>query len=249
MLFCVATTSVVANSDENFPFRTGEKLTYAIVWGPFGAGHATLRVAGIEPVDGQACYHLVGHAQTSGFVDLLYHVESEIESWLDTSTLVTRRFRQRRQEGAHRGADDSHYDYAAGQIVTTNLLNGKLKLNPLPGPGQDMLSAFYYLRTLPLQFDHETSFAISLTGTNYDVHARIDERKQLYFRPTGDIPALRVEPQPTFKFIAAGGGRMWFWVSDDNRKLPLLLVTEMKYGSIKLVLTGIESAQPTGPQP
>ena len=244
-LFLAVTTSLVANDGESFPFRTGEKLTYDILWGPIVAGHATLHVTGIETIDGKDCYHLVGRAQTSGVVDLIFHVENKIESWLDTKDLFTRRFRQVRLERKHRTADESHYDYTTGQIVTTNLLNGKLKSSPLPNAGQDLLSAFYFVRTLPLHLNYEVNFPITLTGVRYDMHARLDERKHFFSRPTGDVPALRIEPNPTLNVVASCGGRMWFWVSDDDRRLPVLLVSDIKFGSIKMVLTGIQSNQTT----
>lgn len=240
LLFCAATTPLLANENADFPFRVGEKLTYQIFWGPFAAGRATLEVAGIDQIDGKDCYHLVGEAHTSGVVDLLYHIDSQIESWLDTTSLFTRQYQQARHEGKRRTADNSHYDYPASQVVVTNLVNGKLKTFPLTGPVQDVLSAFFYVRTQPLKLNQDQSFQINLTGKSYAVQMRPDARKTLYFRPTGDIPALRIEPRPTFGIVAANGGRMWFWVSDDARKLPLLMVSEIKFGSVKLVLTGIK---------
>ena len=248
LFFCAAALPWLAEGAADFPFRVGEKLTYQILWGPFAAGQATLEVTGIEPVDGQDCYHLVGQAHTSGFVDLLYHVQSQIDSWLDTRDLFTRRFEQNRCEGKHYSADDSHYDYTAGQVVTTNFLTGRVKFTPLTGPMQDLLSAFFFIRTQPLQLERDYGFPINLAGVCHDVQVRPDKRKTLYFHPTGDVPALRLEPRPTFSIIATSGGRMWFWVSDDARKLPLLLVTEIKFGSIKLVLTGIKPA-PAAPDP
>ena len=241
-LFIVMTMALPVRATGLSPFHVGEKLTYDILWGPFVAVHASLTVAGIEQIDGQDCYHIVGQAQTTGFVDLLYHVESKIETWLDTTGFFTRRFSQTRREGKHRSAEDSQYDYTAGQVVTTNLINGQLSTVALTGPEQDVLSVFYFLRTQPLLLNHDNRLPVNLTGKHYDVAACPDQRKTLYFRATGDIPALRIEPNPTLNIVAASGGRMWFWISDDARKLPLMLVTEMKYGTIKLVLTGIEPA-------
>jgi len=33
---------------------------------------------------------------------------------------------------------------------------------------------------------------------------------------------------------------MWFWVSDDIRRLPLLVASDLKIGSAKLILNKIE---------
>jgi hypothetical protein len=35
---------------------------------------------------------------------------------------------------------------------------------------------------------------------------------------------------------------MWLWVSDDARKLPIVIVSTLKFGNIKLVLHKIEPA-------
>jgi hypothetical protein len=237
--------SLGANGGEQFPFHVGEKLTYQVFWGPFIAGHATLEVAGIEAVDGHDCYHLIGTAATTGLADLLYRIEAKTESWLDTKEFCTRRFRQDRREGKRRRADDSRYDYAAGVVVTTNFVTGKNKITPLTAPVQDLISSLYYVRTQPLQLDLPTQFPLNHSGTNYLVTARPDERKSLYIRPTGHIVALRIEPQPTLHVVASNGGRLWFWLSDDEHKLPLLVTSEMKIGNAKLVLNKIESANPT----
>ena len=44
-------------------------------------------------------------------------------------------------------------------------------------------------------------------------------------KPTGRIEALRVEPKPTLKIVAHNKGRMWFWIGDNDRHLPLQVVS------------------------
>ena len=85
---------------------------------------------------------------------------------------------------------------------------------------------------------------LNAVDTNLVVNVRPDQRKQLSIRPLGDVQALRLEPKPTLNIVAANKGRMWFWISDDERRLPLLVTTEMKLGSAKLVLYQIESTKP-----
>lgn len=233
---------VRASAATNLPFRVGEKLTYLIYWGPFVAGKATLEVAGIDAVASNECYHLVVRVNTTGFADMLFHVENRIESWLDVDELCTRRYRQDRTEGRHHRFDDSFYDYASKQILMTNLVNGKHASYPLDAPAQDLISCLYYVRTTPLQLDVAEKFPIVLGKNHYDVTIKPDERKSLSFRPTGTIQALRLEPTPTISVVSANKGRMWFWVSDDPRKLLLLITSEMKIGSARFVLSQIEPA-------
>jgi len=245
----VMATRLFANGGENFPFHVGERLSYLIFWGPFVAGRASLEVAGIEQIDGHDCYHLVGEARTSGLADMLYHVETKNESWLDVDELCTRQYRERRTEGKHIRAGETHYDYVAKLASSTNYITGKVRSIPLEAPAQDVISSLYFVRTKPLDLNVDQNFVISVSDTNYTVNLSPDLRKTMYFRPTGDIQALRIEPKPTLKIVATNKGRMWLWISDDARKLPLLVASEMRIGSAKLVLSKIETANPVADKP
>ena len=193
-LLAVAASSW-ANGGENFPFHVGEKLTYQIFWGPFVAGRASLEVQGIEQVDGHDCYHLVAQARTSGLAELLFHVDSTTESWLDVNQLFTRRYRENRVEGKKARNNETVYDYDHKQAVSTNLLNGKTSVMPLDQPVQDVVSALYYVRVQQLKPSVENNFLINAGSTNYSVHVRPDLRKTLWIRPLGDVagPAHRAE--------------------------------------------------------
>lgn len=250
LLLAVSATARAKNTDTTLPFSVGEKLTYQIFWGPFVVGRATLQVAGIEPVDGHNCYHLVATAKTSGLINLLFPVDSLAESWLDCDGLFARRYTEDRTEGKHHRTGEAHYDYARKETVITNRLNGHAKHYPLDQPTQDVISSLYVVRTRKLLLDSEQSFMINAASTNYMVTVRPDERKSVWVRPLGDTPALRIEPMPTLTIVSANRGRMWFWMSDDARHLPLLVNSEIRLGSAKLVLfsigTGHTSSDATG---
>jgi hypothetical protein len=233
-----------ADDGGNFPFHVGEKLTYQIFWGPFVAGRATLEVEDIEPVDGHDCYHLIARAWTSGLADLLFHVDSTTESWLDVDQLFSRRYAENRMEGKRSRSNETIYDYEHHQTINTNLVNGRATCQPLDQPVQDVVSSLYYVRVLELKPNVANKFVINADGSNYVMNVTPDLRKSLWVRPLGDVEALRVEPQPTLNIVAANHGRMWFWLSDDSAKMPLLVSTDMKIGTAKLVLYKIEFDPP-----
>jgi hypothetical protein len=59
----------------------------------------------------------------------------------------------------------------------------------------------------------------------------------------GDVQALRIEPNPTLSVVSANKGRMWFWISDDARHLPLLVTSDLKFGSARLVLYSVTTGK------
>lgn len=233
-----------ANGGENFPFHVGEKLTYQIHWGPFVAGQATMEVDDIEVVDGHDCFHLIAKAKTTGLINWLFPVDSTTESWLDVKELYTRRYRQNRKEGKHTRRGETRYDYVQGRYTITNYINGVERTLPLKQPLQDIVSCLYYVRAQPLLINQPQNFTVNSGDTDRLVRIVADQRKTIWTNPLGDVPALRVEPNPTLTVVAANGGRMWIWVSDDKQKLPLVLITKMKIGSARFQLTEIQTANP-----
>ncbi len=230
------------SGSEGVPFGVGEMLTYKIYWGPFVAGQATLEVRGIETVDGHECYHLVASARTSGLAEMLFPVRSRTESWLDRDELCTRRFVEDRHEGRYVDRSTIHYDYQRGQSTMTNLINGTETVLPISGPSQDILSSLYYARTRPLQLDQIQTFFVNTGNTNRLVRLQPDQRKTVKMNLLGEVAALRVEPSPTLRVVAENKGRMWFWVSDDARRIPLQLITSMKIGSARFYLAEMKTA-------
>jgi hypothetical protein len=225
--------------------NVGERLVYQLNWGLLVVGHASMEVTGIENVGGYPCYRFVANARTSGVAEKLYPVKSTLSSWMDYDQFFSRRFLQERSEGSLRRFDDTRYDYEACEAVTVRLKSydqAYRRENHLPinEPFQDILSSVFWLRSQPLALNKECQFALHAASTNYTVTVKPDLRRHISTRATGSVPALRIEPKPALKLVAATKGRMWVWFSDDERRLPLQVVAETSVGSIKLTLTKIE---------
>ena len=236
--------AVLAPAAAVTPFRVGERLHYRMFWGPVIIGHATLEVRGIEPVDGHDCYHLVAEARTVGIGRMFFKLDSATESWLDVEGLFSRRFQQNRQEGRRHKRAVTDFDYARGETITRNLLSGREKRSPLAQPVQDIISALYYVRSQPLALHQPAQFTVNAGDKNWTVTFRPDKRQKFEFRAVGEVDALRIEPTPTIQFVAENKGRLWFWVSDDRRKLPLQVKSTMTLGTATLMLHHVDHVAP-----
>jgi hypothetical protein len=220
----------------NGAFRVGETLKYNIFWGPVIGGKASLQVLGIEPIDGHDCYHLRAQARTVGLAGMLFPVTSTVDAWLDVEGLFTRQHQQNRVEGSHVARNFGAYDYAQRTLTITNQVNGKVHTLDLTEPVRDLISAVYYLRTQPLKLQTPSEFLLQDSTKKHVVIIKPDERRKIDVRPLGEVDALRIEPKPTPRIVAENNGRAWVWISDDYRRLPLLIVCSMPLGSAKFVL-------------
>ncbi len=156
--------------------------------------------------------------------------------------MFSRRFHQNRQEGRRHKRAVTDFDYTRREAVTRNLLSGREKRSPLEQPVQDIISSLYFVRSQPLALHQATQFTVNASDKNWLVMFRPDKRQKFDFRPVGEVHALRIEPSPTLQFVAQNKGRLWFWITDDGRKLPLQVNSTMAIGTAKLVLHRVDQA-------
>jgi hypothetical protein len=78
------------------PFGPGEKLEFKITLGPFGqVGRGSMEIPHIETVNGHPTYDIT--FQIKGGIAFA-RVDDRMESWLDVTHLVSRRFYQDQKE-------------------------------------------------------------------------------------------------------------------------------------------------------
>lgn len=221
---------------ENKAFAVGEKLTYRIEWGFFTVGRATMEVKAIEKVDGHDCYHIIAEAQTTGMGDMLFRVRSKAETWLDVGGLFTRKYIEDRSEGKKKHNEEMTYDYENKLTTVKDRDTGSITTHPLNGPVVDAVGLLFAARARQLDMKNHATFTCNTGDSNYDVFLKAEETKNMKTKPTGDISALRFEPNPTLKIVSKNGGRAWFWISNDDRRLPMIAYSKMKIGTAKLEL-------------
>jgi hypothetical protein len=133
-----------------FQFPYGQTLRYDGEWHFLTAGVATLRV---EQSGTQN--HLVGTADATGVVALLYRVQDRFNSYFDAKSLCSNKLMKHTEEGSHSRETTITYDYARGKAVLEerNLKDNQHKRieNDIPGCVTDVVTGILYVASLPLQ--------------------------------------------------------------------------------------------------
>lgn len=216
---------------ETAPFKKGEEVSYLIHYGILDAGIATLSVKQQDTaIDGKSVYHMVGDGKTLSIFEWFYKVRDVYETYLDEDTYVPRKFRRRVNEGGYIINRDYHFVPEEKQVITKK--KGAIKT---PKDVQDMLSSFYYLRTL--DFDN------AKPGSIYKINAFVDyEMWPFYVKFVGrDEVKIESGKYKCLKFVpVVMEGRVFkseedleIWVSDDANKIPILAKANIIVGSIK----------------
>ena len=124
-------------------FTIGEKLTYKLHYGAINAATATLEVKPTgRTIKGRELYHVVGIGKSISAFDWFFKVRDRYESYIDKDGVFPWVFIRRVDEGGYKISQDyTFYQHK-------NAVNTGKETQDVPSGVQDMISAFYYARTL-----------------------------------------------------------------------------------------------------
>ncbi len=212
------------------PFRPGEMLKFSVEYGPIHAGYAYLEVPETRDWEGHAVYHLLARAESNNFFSKIYKVRNRIDSYWDTTGHFSRRYAEDRHEGPHRFKDEIVFDserhearYGDGQSF------------PIPPQVQDALSSFYFTRFQALPLGGTILFDYHASRKSAPMLVRVLGRDRIE-TPVGRFNCVAIEPVLNAGGIFKNTGRLVIWITDDERRMPVLLKSKVTIGSISVVL-------------
>ncbi|MEO5988504.1 MAG: DUF3108 domain-containing protein [Candidatus Eisenbacteria bacterium] len=212
------------------PFKAGESLRFSVQYGFIHAGSAWLEVPEIVEWNGRPSYRLVARAESNGFFSKMYKVRNRIESLWDVDGRHSSRYLEDRHEGKFHANDTITF---AGSPLQARYKNGQSF--DLKGPVQDALSSFYYFRTQPLPVGGSITFDYHASRKTAPLEVKVLGRQRIK-TPAGRFDCLVIEP-----ILKAGGifknkGRLVIWLTDDERRMPVMMRSKVLIGSISVVL-------------
>ncbi|MBL4703528.1 MAG: DUF3108 domain-containing protein [Flavobacteriales bacterium] len=222
---------------KNESFKVGEKLTYKMHYGLIDAGSATLEVKSTtKTINGRPLLHVVGKGKSINTFDWFFKVRDRYESYIDKDGMFPWIFIRRVYEGGIEINQDYTF-YQHKKKVNT----GKVKVDA-PANVQDMLSAFYYARTMDYsnaKIGDEFEINCIVDGKTWPLKIKYKGKEEVKIRK-GKFRCLKFAP-------VLQEGRIWeseedltVWITDDKNKIPLLAKTKIVVGSIKMELSGYE---------
>lgn len=212
------------------PFRAGESLRFSVQYGFIKAGSAWLEVPEVTTWNGQPVWRLVARAESNGFFDKMYKVRNRIESFWDRDSLFSWRYFEDRHEGHFKANDTLWFDPAVRQV---RYKNGQTY--DVPAHVQDALSAFYFTRFQSLPLGGSVQFDYHASRKSAPMEVRVLGR-QTVKTPAGKFNCVVIEPLLKAGGIFKNKGRLVIWLTDDERRMPVLMKSKVMIGSISVVL-------------
>jgi hypothetical protein len=222
---------------QEYQLPSGRKLVYEVEWRLWTAGTATLRTdaAGAEQ-------KVTASADSTGVVALLYTVHDSFEAFFDPKTFCSSRITKKIEEGFRKREMQIRFDNARRKAVLNdkNLKSGAVRQveRDTPGCVTDVISAFFYIASLPLAEGATYIFPLNDGGEMVDVRVNVEGTEEVT-TPAGTYRAIRVQPEAA-QGVVKERGKMWIWYSDDAERLPVQMRARLFWGTLTLRLQRVE---------
>ncbi len=209
------------------PFRSGEYHEYDLKFGVISVGSGSLSVSAPERLRGREVLRL--RYEINGGIPL-FRVRDVMESWFDTTSMLSLRFTQDLHEGSKRY--NRHFDFYPDELIV--LERGKDRAPTVAQPLDD--AAFiYFVRAQKLEVGQTLSFNRYFRPNANPVTIQVLRRETITV-PAGTFSTIVVRPIIRTSGIFSEGGQAELWFSDDSAHTLIQMKAKLSFGSINLYL-------------
>ena len=224
----------------NNAFEVGERLTFEINYGYITAGEAVMSIPGYRYINGRPTLNIRVEALSSPTFDWVFRVRDRYETFLDYDGLFPWRFEQHVREGSY--SKDFQADFnPQNQTATTS--DGHRYTTPQYV--HDIVSAFYYIRTLDLTHAHRGD-VIHLQnffdGETHPLDVRVLGHQQVK-TDAGTFECSVIQPMVVKGGLFKSEGSIRIWLTDDNNHMPVKMSSQILIGSIEAKLVKYEGVR------
>ena len=217
-------------------FKKGEFLRFDVTYGVFDTAEATLEIKqSSEKVAGRNAMHIVGKGWSKGALSWFFKVEDRYETYMDEDAILPWKFIRHVREGGYELDREIHFNQYSDKAFVFQ--NDKKEYQVAPNT-QDLLSAFYYARTLDLQNAN--------VGQEFVINTFFDREmyplkikflgKEIIKTKLGRFSCLKFRPLVEQGRVFKEEEDMTIWISNDANKVPIRVTSDLLVGSINMDL-------------
>lgn len=212
-------------------FKAGEKLVFSVSWSDIvKAGTATLSVPGVKVFNGHKVYHIVSTASSGPQVSAFFYTRDRIDVYLDAVDYTIWKSEKHLVEGTYKN-DEVIYFNPPNRTATRGVATMRTLAEP-----RDALGGFYYIRSLDLPVGGEIALNYADGKISKPIVIKVLRKEQVTV-PAGTFDTIVIEPVlEETEGIFKQEGRIWIWVTDDEKKMPVILKSKIAIGNIEVKL-------------
>ncbi len=215
-------------------FQLGERLEYTAKYGVLSIGTMVLEVSDTVTCGGEPCYHIISRLASSPKLRFIFTLNDTIQVYTTLDSLLPVWYEERLHEGKYQNRATLFFDQENRSVTYDDTLDLEIMENT-----RDLLSFWYYLRTVPLQEGDTIIVNVHKSKQTSAIECLVLEPEKIK-TGIGSFNAVRVAPQTQGKGVFGKKGSMEIWYSNDGLRYPVQIKTRFKYGSILFKLKNVQ---------
>ncbi|HBA88852.1 MAG TPA: DUF3108 domain-containing protein [Geobacter sp.] len=208
-----------------------EKLVYEVKWGGIKAGSAILEAT----AEGNEI-RIVNTIRSTGLVSAFFSIDDKTESVISREG-KPRIFKENINEGRFKARKEVSFNFTDLFADGKDLLKKIEKRDAISARTYDNLSSIYFIRSTKLVPGQSIYFDIYSFKHLWNTEVRVVKREEVT-TPLGRFKTIMVTSQLKYDGVPARVGNATFWFTDDSRRIPVRITTQLKVGEITLTLVG-----------
>ncbi len=226
-------TAPALRTVKNDAFGFGERLDYKVKYSFITAGEGYFHILPKPLVrNGRECYDIRFQVNSLKSLEWIYKVKDNYRTVLDVQGIFPWEFEQNVREGNYKRDFTAWFDPLMNKAFADN------KTYDVPPNCHDIVSAFYYVRTLNLGAMKKGSvfYLQNFFGDQvYKLGIKI-VGKQTVEVEAGTFNCVIIEPLVVEGGLFKSEGQILIWITDDDRKIPVKVYTKILIGNVSAEL-------------
>lgn len=231
-------------------FNVPERLEFELGWMGLKAGSASLEIKRQDKG-----LKIISTAKSARWVSVFYPVRDRVESLLgtlvegigdtgkkesiDLGIGLPLNYHIKTREGRYRKDMEFVFDQDAGKVMHIDHLKKERLEFDVPDRIYDPLSAFYQVRTMELTVGNSVYVPVFDSKKVWNLEVKV-LRKERLKTPVGTFDTIVIKPLMKSEGIFKKKGDIYIWLTDDEKRIPVLVKSKIAVGSIDAVLVGGE---------
>ena len=233
-------------------YNAGEHLSYRVAYIAQlfpNTEMATVDVSTrLDTLDGRSVYRVVGEAKMMPSYRWFFNIHDRYDIFVDTETLRTRRFESDLHEGDYTFRSHYRYDWDSMRVHTwaqSRQRTPRSRTLPLTPRSMDPVSLYFNMRAIDtdtLQVGKQYKLEMVLEDTVKHLNIRMVGREICRVPQKGRFRTIKLacEIGTSESFSLVDGVEFFIWLTDDRNKIPVLLTSPIKIGSVRAYITSFK---------
>jgi hypothetical protein len=224
-------------------FQHGERVRYTLsyTWGVWVNVGEVDFCTSLKREQGRALYHVEVSGKTYPFFDYFFKVRDYFSTKIDAQTLQPLYMQRSVDEGGYRRSSVGAYDWDSAVIhASTQRLDRqqppRLSRLPLTPCTFDVVSIFYYYRCCDfsrMKVGATYSVQLAMDSEVHDIRYKLHGAEKIHVKGVGDFRALKFSASLIAGHVFSGEEQVFFWVTDDENRVPIYIEAPVRVGSIR----------------